>query len=382
MKSINLVKVAMSSHFLIKRALIVSILILLNYQNLFSQCKLERINDDFGTGSAIYSKDVNLASVFPIIGTKKPWDLVMSFMLVDGTITITITHQSQKYSSFLNSIFFKFKDGTVLKMEAPSTTGDYNTGLGYSYKYTGFSLNKEELELFASKDLSKFQADFKFFPDYPLVEEDIKDKNVNKIRKDAGCILEEFNNISKSNFNKEDIKEIKDVADYKCAYEMDKKDSFTKQRSVLTKAAVFFDSKEDGIEIFFQVCGSNIDGNNGLKFFYCITADQIAKSDEALLKPLVLFDQVEILLENDESINLETNEISDYVHQAARQIWSYKLFTIDNDSSWNKLKSIPLQALRVSMVGKELFTNEVDQKFAKSIMNVINCIDSLEIKAK
>ena len=87
-----------------------------------------------------------------------------------------------------------------------------------------------------------------------------------------------------------DIKEIKDVADYKCAYEMDKKDSFTKQRSVLTKAAVFFDSKEDGIEIFFQVCGSNIDGNNGLKFFYCITADQIAKSDEALLKPLVLFD--------------------------------------------------------------------------------------------
>jgi len=346
-------------------------------QSLYPQCKLERLKDDFNSGQTVYSKDVTLASVFPLIGSKKPWDLVMNFMLVGSSISISVTHQSQKYSSSLSSISFRFKDGTILKMETPISTGDYNTGLGYKYKFTGFLLTKEELELFASKDLLKFQASFRYFPDYPVVEENIKSKSVDKLRKDAACMLDEFN--LAYNTKKEDKKEIKDVAEYKCSYEMDKIDGFTKKRNVLTNAALLYDKKLDGGHCFFQVCGCNNNGVNGLKFHYCINVNGIAQIEE-VIKGVMLFDQVEILLENDESISLKTDAVSEFLLQSeVNTAWSFKLFTIENDSIRQKLKTVPLKSLRLSMNGKILWTQEIDKEYSKSFMNVINCVDALGI---
>lgn len=361
-----------------KKIFFLTFVFILGFNSLYSQqCKLERLKDDFNSGQTVYSKDVTLASVFPLVGSKKPWDLVMSFMLVDGSISISVTHQSQKYSSSLSSIFFKFQDGTVLKKETPSTTGEYDNGFGYEYKFTSFLLTKEELEFFASKDLLKFKADFKYFPDYPIVEEDIKDKSIDKIRKDAACILDEFNSVP--NAKKEDKKEIKDVVEYTCSYEMDKIDGFTKKRNVLTRAAIFYDTKEEGGHIFFNVCGSNSSGANGLKFHFCLNINGIAKVEEDA-KALMLFDQVEILLENDEPISLKTDAVSEFLLQPqVNTAWSYKLFTIENDSIWQKLKTIPLKTLRLSMNGKELWTQEIDKNNSKSFMNVINCIDVLGI---
>lgn len=350
-------------------------------QSLYPQCKLNIIKDDFDSSKSASSKEVTIASVFPVIGSKKPWDLVMNFMLIDGSVLISVTHQSQKYSSSISSIIFKFTDGTVLNKEKPNAITDYNTGLGYVYKSTGFLLTKEELELFASKDLLKFRAIFKYFPDYPVVEENIKSKSVEKIRKDAACMLDEFN--LASNTKKENKKEINDVTEYNCSYEMDKIDGFTKKRNVLTKAALLYDKKVDGGQCFFQVSGCNNNGVNGLKVDYCLNVIGIAQIEENL-KAIMLFDQVEILLENDEPISLKTDAVSEFLLQSqVNTAWSFKLFTNENDSIWQKLKAIPLKTLRLSMKGKELWTQEIEKKYSKSLINVINCVDALGIpKAK
>lgn len=356
---------------------LVIVMTVMSYQSLYSQCKLDKIKDDFGSGQSVSSKDVNLASVFPLIGSKKPWDLVMSFLMVDSSLSISVTHQSQKYSSTLSSIFFKFTDGTVLKKETPSTSGQYNTGMGYQYKWTGFDITKDELLIFASKDLLKFQAQFKYFPDNPTVEEEIKSKSIDRIKKDASCMLSEFNLVL--SVKKDEIKENKEVFDYKCKYENDKVDEFTKKRTVLTNASPFYDIKAKGGHHFFQVCESNINGSNGLKFFLCHNYKAIEDADESELKTLMLFDQVEILLENDEPVSLKSDAVSELFHQAVNCVWSIQLFTIKNDSIWQKLKTIPSKTLRLSFNDKVLYTQNIDKNYTNSFMNVINCIDVLQI---
>jgi hypothetical protein len=159
---------------------------------------LIKTKDDFSSSQTVESKDVTLKDVFPLLGSKQPWNLDMSFMLEGEKLRIVFTHKSQLSSSSLSSIFFKFQDGTILKKETSSGEGIYNTGHGYTYRYTFFDLTKEELEFFASKDLLKFRADFSLFPDYPVVEDEIKAKNITVIRKDATCILEEYNLLPKT----------------------------------------------------------------------------------------------------------------------------------------------------------------------------------------
>lgn len=345
--------------------------------SLYAQnCDLERTNDDFNSGQTVYSKDVNLASVFPLVGSKKPWNLVMCFMLVDKSISISVTHQSQSYSSSISSINFRFKDGTILKKETPTATGEYNTGFGYEYKFTGFSLTKEELELFASKDLSKFQAYFSYFPDYPVVEENIKSINVKKIRKDASCILIEFNSEST-------IKEEKNskVFEYNCGYEINEIDDFTKQRNVLTKSYPLYEIRDGGIHVFFQAAATNKNGFNGLHFSQCYSIEvdlKGAKINEEPLKDYMLFDQVDLLLANDEPVSFKTDVLSDYLFRG-QVAWSYKTFPIEDYTIWQKLKTFPIKKFRLSKNGKELRTLDVENNFSNAIISVINCLDALGI---
>lgn len=349
------------------------IVFVMGYNSLYAQnCKLERIKDDFGYGETFYSKDVTLASVFPLVGSKKPWDLVMSFMLVDGSLSISVTHQSQKYSTSLSSIYFKFQDGTVLKKETPATTGKYNTGLGYSYTYTSFNLTKENLLLFASKDLLKFQADFKYFPDYPIVEEDIKTKSVEKIRKDASCILDELN--SAPSAKKEGKNDIKEVV-YECKYTKDVKDAFTKKRIVDSNGSTIYDFKEANNRLWLTVVGNNTNGMNGIQLEWGVWSSD--KIDKTAAQDALKFSQVDILLENEDIINLTNNELPKFVNQGDYYI-SYKLFTV-NDSIWGKLKTVPFKSLRLTLNNESVFSEEIDKKYTNSFMNVINCIDVLEI---
>jgi hypothetical protein len=263
--------------------------------------------------------------------------------------------------------------------------GTYNTGLGYRYASTAFAITKEELMKLGSVDLLKFQASLKNNINYPLVDEELKQKNSDKIRINATCILTEFNLATSKTDNKDSDKKIsKDVIEYKCGYNLDKVDAFTKKRSVLTKPGVFFDLKMDGGgHIFFQAEASNTNGINGFRFWYCITKQGISQykeTDLASVKSIMLFDQVDIMLENDKPVSLKTNEISEFLFQPQlNSLWSYKQFTVENDSLWQSFKTMPIKTLRASINGKVLWTQDIDKNYSTSFIKVINCLESLNL---
>lgn len=347
--------------------------VLFSYQSLFSQCKLERIKDDFGEGETVYSNEVSLKKVFPLIGSKEPWELVMNFMLVKGVPTILVNHKSQSYSSSLKSIYFSFKDGSVIKKETPSSVSSYNTGFGYEYELTNFILSKEEIEMFATKDLLKFQVDFRYFPDYPLVEDDIKSKNAEKLKKDAVCMVTEFDLALKSMESKK-AETMNKIVDYKCSYEVDNTDPFTKKRNLLTNSVMMLDTMWGSAVYRFYVAAGNTNGVNQFKFF----AQLAFKGVGDAVKKYLLFDQVDIMLENDDVISLKTNEISEFTISNINA-WAYKQFAIEDDLTWRKLKSNPIKILRLSLNGKVLNTLEIQKRYTKSITNVISCSDELGI---
>ena len=354
-----------------------TIICIINNNSLYSQCKLETKKNDFGEGKSFYTKDITIFAVFPLIGDKKPWNLNMSFDLTDNDLSIIVTHQSQSYSTSLSFINFRFNDGTIIN-KIPSLTDDYHTGLGYSYTYTEFHITKEELELFSSKNLLKFQAGFNNFPDYPLVENDLKNNTVSRIKKDALCILNQFHsNSSTKKIDNTNIK--KDNYEYICGYEIDKIDAFTKKRNVQTKPATIFDiaTKTNGRSVL-SLIGNNIDGINSLKFWYAFIYFDIAKLPESSVKTYTLYDQVDILLDNDEAICLKSDEISDFLLQSIAAYTS-KQFIIEDNSIWQKLKTHRIKTIRLSIKGKELRTNDIDENHSNSIINVINCIDVLGI---
>lgn len=231
--------------------------------------------------------------------------------------------------------------------------------------------------MFASKDLLKFRADFSNYPDYPFVEQDIKSKIVDKIRTDAGCLLKELNIFTAAQKLIKDSR--KSDFDVPCQYETDKKDDFTKKRTVLTKPSTVWDVKVQGTgNTFMNVCGSNINGKNGLQFNRGLSFTGAGNVNEEKMKSYLLFDQLDILLENEEVVTLKEAEGARYIPNG-NTYWAFKLFSIDNDSIWNKLKKTPLKKFRLSINGNELGTQEIENIYVKSIMKVIKCVDELGI---
>lgn len=64
---------------------------------------------------------------------------------------------------------------------------------------------------------------------------------------------------------------------------------------------------------------------------------------------------------------------------SSRLVLSVKIYTIEDDSVWQKLKSKPVKIIRLSLNGKEVLTQEIEPKYANAIIQVITCIDALDI---
>lgn len=160
-------------------------------QTSYAQCKLDRKKDDFGSGQTVSSKNVILAIEVPH-SYNDTWSLNMKYTLVDSLIYVSITHESKLLVSIVRSIFFKFKDGTILKKETPNTTDDFIDKSGNQFKSTGFLITKSELESFATKDLEKFKVIFRAFPIKPEFENEISARQGGKLKNDAACILNEI----------------------------------------------------------------------------------------------------------------------------------------------------------------------------------------------
>lgn len=363
----------------IMKMFVVMAMFILSYSSLYAQkCNLKTIKDEYASPPSIsvVSEDVTLGGAFRVLGDALPWHLDMKFFLDDGQLSILITHHQSRLetTSLLNSIFFVFKDGTVIRKEEPIGSNDFSA----AGTLTGFVLTKEELQFFASKDLMKFKVEFKYFPERPIFENELKQKSIDIIRKDASCMLTEIN---KTSGNKKDAKnDITDKADYNytCNYLINNTDDFTKTRVVLTGGALLFSVyyQKNNETQAFAVKGSY----NGVKGLEFVRGDvtTLARLDVEDLKSKLIFDEVELLLENDESINLKTSEASEFMNKSPAFL-ATKRFIFDSDSIYQKLKTSPLKKIRLSLNGKPTLTCEIEPKYSKSIMNVIDCIDVVNV---
>jgi len=363
---------------LIKKLFILVFLFAFGILDLSSQCKLIRTKNEFSASlSSVSSKDVTIASVFPILGSKKPWNLDMSFLLVTGSVSISVTHKSQSYSTSLHSINFKFDDGTIINKGDPGSSGDYDTGFGYEYTYTLFNVTKEDLEIFATKKIVKIQAFFNNFPDYPNIEGEIKTKNAERIVLDASCMLDELKSVELDSKNKESNQA---VSNYECKFDKDIVDDFTKQRSVLTKPATIGEIKmPDGrISWFIDVCGSNINGKNGLTFSRGLNNFVTFGDGGASIGEACKFNQADILFEDGEVLSLKDEIVSEFtIDKIAYRC--RKNFSVSDTLAWEKLKTKTVKKIRFSLNGIEKITQELDKKNFESIEKVVNCISTLGI---
>ena len=160
-------------------------------QRLYSQCKLTTKKDEFTSKITINTENLTIADVFPIIGDKQPWDVTISFYKVDDALAFVLTHESQSYSDDINEIYLKLDDGTVIKKDKRLSDGSYNTGFGYSYKFSVFGLTKDELSSLSKNKVIKLRIVFSYFPDYPVYEKDLKDKKSSALKQMASCLLTE-----------------------------------------------------------------------------------------------------------------------------------------------------------------------------------------------
>lgn len=170
--------------------LVISILALCS-QSLYAQCDLERSKDEFTSVQTIYSNPIEIANVIPFSEKKDPWFLSMSIYKIESNIQLAMAFSSPYYTYEVSSIIFKFKDESVIKMSKPLKYFDYKSNI-YKYKYTYFLLSKEDLMKLASEDLIKYRVEFYHFDECPFYEKELKKKIIEKIRKDASCMLLEI----------------------------------------------------------------------------------------------------------------------------------------------------------------------------------------------
>jgi len=163
-------------------------------QNLFSQCDLIRPKDDFETTTKIITQDQKIIGVFPLIGDKAPWDLFLKFAKIDSSLRLILTHQcdhTNKGSGIVKSIFFKFKNDSLIKKYNSIFTQSVRE-LGQYFTATAFLISKEELEKFSSLELVKVRVKFESDFDYPEVDAEIKKKFVENVKKNAKCLFLEL----------------------------------------------------------------------------------------------------------------------------------------------------------------------------------------------
>lgn len=166
-----------------------------------------------------------------------------------------------------------------------------------------------------------------------------------------------------------------------CKYIQNKVDEFSKSRVVQTEGKIVFDEKVfapggvtqfllDSYRLCFNVYGYNINGTNSLKIDY--TAYNAPSGF------IEAFNKIEFLLENGDviSFNLDGdckfNVNNDWYHY-------WNIYPIKDDAEWLKLKTIPLKKVRVYQTDNRQRTMEIKKKNSQEIMDIIYCIDILDI---
>ena len=189
MKYINLPSFrVLSKTFTVRKFCLVIFVFLLSNQCLYSQCNLEITKDDFSSSITKCTREEKIINVFPLLGHKEPWTLYFTICKQDSLLKLAIKHEAEYNTSELQSIFFKFKDDSLIKKNGTIHTSIVNTG-GYFETYSIFLLTKEDLTKFATTELDKIRVTFYVNLDFPVVDKELSSKTAKKIMKNAACLL-------------------------------------------------------------------------------------------------------------------------------------------------------------------------------------------------
>lgn len=165
--------------------------LLVNNQLSYGQCDLVRPKDDFETTTKVITQDQKIISVLALLSDKAQWDLLLKFAKIDSSLRLILTHEcdyKNKGSGIVQSIFFKFKNDSLIKKQNSIFTQSVREGSIY-YTATAFSISKDELQKFATWELVKVRVKFYADFDYPEVDADIKKKFGEKVAKNANCLF-------------------------------------------------------------------------------------------------------------------------------------------------------------------------------------------------
>jgi len=171
--------------------IIVMLVFVFHCQLLYSQCDLTRPKDDFSTIKKVITQEQKIINELALLSDKASWELFLRFAKIDSLLRIIVTHQcdyTNKGSGIVESIFFKFKNDSLIKKFKSIITESVREGSIY-YTATVFLISKDELERFASSEIVKVRVKFRSDFDYPEVDADIKKKFSERVVKNANCLF-------------------------------------------------------------------------------------------------------------------------------------------------------------------------------------------------
>lgn len=150
-------------------------------------CKLETQFDDFTSTTTITGTGVVVGGVLNL-GKGDSWDIVTRFSAKNSEFFIIISHVSSGVAVDFSEFSAKFEDGTILKKNVVSRVEESESGT----KYTSFPITAADLAKLSLQKIVKIKAIFNTSDRYEHGG-DVKDKNAEKVRQNALCILKQTN---------------------------------------------------------------------------------------------------------------------------------------------------------------------------------------------
>ncbi len=148
-------------------------------------CKLETQFDDFTSTTTITGTGVVVGGILNL-GKGDSWDIVTRFSAKNSDLFIIVSHVSSGIAVDLSEFSAKFEDGTILKKNVVSRVEESESGI----KYTSFPITAADLAKFSLQKIVKIKVVFNTSDRYEHGD-DVKDKNAEKVRQNALCILKQ-----------------------------------------------------------------------------------------------------------------------------------------------------------------------------------------------
>lgn len=159
----------------------------------YTQCKNTKSTDDFDSKISIRTQAFTIMNTpLSFIVGKTPWKVEMHYYTQGDTLGVYLEHSSERLPSLIQYIYFKFSDGTIIKKTDPIEYKRQNGWGGENSVATSFVLTKDELLKFTQVEVQKIKFEFRYFPDYQVVENDVNKNKAKQYMKFAKCLMSEL----------------------------------------------------------------------------------------------------------------------------------------------------------------------------------------------